>query len=294
MSNKKKVLVILGPTASGKSDLGVRLAKKFKGEVISADSRQVYKGLNVGTGKITRKEMLGVKHHLLDVVEPKKQFTVAQYQTLGQAALEQIYLKNRLPIVVGGTGFYIDALAQGVVLPDVPPNKKLRAKLAHKTNAYLFNLIRRKDPRRAGALDPNNKVRLIRAIEVVEALGKVPQLKSKPNNNFIYVGLKPSDLDKRIKERLIKRLPGMIREGHRLREKGLSYKRMNELGLEYRYLALYLQGKLSKEEMSEKLYFAIRQFSKRQMTWFKRNKKIKWFKPEEYREIEKYIRAMLG
>jgi tRNA dimethylallyltransferase len=293
MSNKKKVLVILGPTASGKSDVGVRLAKKFKGEIISADSRQVYKGLNIGTGKITRSEMEGIKHHLLDVVEPNKQFTVAQYQTLGQAALEQVALKNKVPIIVGGTGFYIDALATGVVLPDVPPNKKLRAKLANKTNAYLFNLIRKKDPQRAKQLDPNNKVRLIRALEIIEALGRVPELKSRPNNNFIYIGLKPSDLDKKIKERLLKRIPGMIREGRKLHQQGLSYKRMNELGLEYRYTAHYLQGRISKDEMAEKLYFAIRQFSKRQMTWFKRNKKIKWFKPQEYREIEKYLRTVL-
>jgi tRNA dimethylallyltransferase len=293
LRTRKKVLVILGPTASGKSDLGVKLARKFKGEIISADSRQVYKGLNIGTGKITRAEMRGVKHYLLDVVEPKKQFTVAQYQTLGQAALEQIALKNKLPIIVGGTGFYIEALTNGVVLPDVPPNRKLRAKFANKTNTYLFNLIRKKDPKRASALDPNNKVRLIRALEIIEALGKVPELKSKPNKNFVYIGLKPINLDKMIKDRLLKRAPGIIKEGRKLREKGLSYRRMHELGLEYRYVALFLQGKISKKDMIEKLYFAIRQFSKRQMTWFKRNKRIQWFKPEDYKEIEKYARAML-
>lgn len=291
--SRNKVLVILGPTASGKSDLGVRLAKKFKGEIVSADSRQVYKGLNVGSGKITRKEMRGVKHYLLDVVEPKKHFNVAQYQTLGQAALEQIALKNKLPVVVGGTGFYIEALAGGVVLPDVPPNKKLRTELAKKTNTYLFNLVRKKDSKRAKALDPNNKVRLIRALEIIEALGKVPQLKAKPTNNFVYIGLKPNDLDERIKKRLSKRLSAMIREGVKLHKQGLSYKRMHELGLEYRYIALHLQGRLSKAEMAEKLYFAIRQFSRRQMTWFRRNKKIKWFEPKEYKEIEKYARAML-
>jgi tRNA dimethylallyltransferase len=250
----------------------------------------------VGTGKISRQEMRGVKHYLLDVVEPKQQFSVSDYKTLASNSLQYIIRKNKLPIVVGGTGFYIDALSGRETFPDVPPNKKLRAKLAKKNNTYLFNLIRKKDPKRAKNLDPNNKVRLIRALEIIEALGKVPKItnnKQLTTYNFVFIGLKPADLDRRIKERLLKRIPGMIQEGKGLRQKGLSYKRMNELGLEYRYIALYLQGKISKEEMAEKLYFAIRQFSKRQMTWFKRNKKIKWFKPDEYKEIEKYARAML-
>lgn len=291
-----KVLVIVGPTASGKSDLGVRLAQRFKGEVISADSRQVYKGLNVGTGKITRQEMRGVKHHLLDVASPKQHFTVADYQKIAENNLRYIVSYGKLPIVVGGTGFYIDALACKETFPDVPPNKKLRTKLAQYSNDTLFKLIRKKDPRRAKTLDPNNKVRLIRALEIIEALGKVPKITSNKQlttYNFIYIGLIPANLDKRIRERLLKRLPAMIREGIRLHRQGLSYKRMHELGLEYRYLAFYLQGKLNKQEMAEKLYFAIRQFAKRQMTWFKRNKKIEWFKPEDYKKIEKYARAML-
>lgn len=299
----KKVLVILGPTASGKSDLGVRLAKKFKGEIISADSRQVYKSLNIGSGKITRKEMRGVKHHLLDVADPKKQFTVVEFVKEANKALTMIYHSAHLPMIVGGTGFYIDALAGKIPLPDVPPDRKLRARLAKRSNTYLFNLLRRKDPKRAKSIDPMNKVRLIRALEIVAALGHVPKNKSykPPAYSFIYIGLLPKNLDARIRERLKKRLPAMIAEGRRLRARGLSYKRMHELGLEYRHIALFLQGKVSKEEMAEKLYYAIRQFSRRQMTWFKRNKKIKWFtlsrakgfKPEEYRKIEKYIHKKL-
>lgn len=290
---KSKVLVILGPTASGKSALGVRIAKKFKGEIISADSRQVYKGLNIGSGKITRKEMQGVKHHLLDIADPKKRFSVADYQKLAERKLRYIAGKGKLPIVVGGTGFYIDALAGGVVLPEVPPNKKLRAKLAKRSNTSLFNLIRKKDPKRAKTLDPNNKIRLIRALEIIEVLGKVPRLKSRPRSNFIYIGLKPDDLDKRIKERLIKRLPGMISEGKRLHANGLSYKRMHELGFEYRYTALHIKGKISKDQLLEKAYIESRHYVNRQMSWFRRNKKIKWFKPEEYKEIEKYVKTKL-
>lgn len=290
----KKVLVILGPTASGKSDMAVRLAKKFKGEIISADSRQVYKGLDIGTGKITRGEMKGVPHHLLDIADPRRSFSVSQYKKLAEEERYFIESRNKLPIVVGGTGFYIDALAGSISLPEVPPNKKLREKLSKKTNTALFKMLLEKDRMRAKTIDPNNKVRLIRALEIVAALGKVPKIKTNPSNNFIYVGLKPDDLNERIYQRLKKRMTGMIKEAKELYKNGLSYKRMHELGLEYRYLAMFLQGKLTKEEMGEKLNIAIRQYSKRQMAWFKRNKKIKWFKPDEYKEIEKYVRNMLG
>ena len=266
----KKVLVIVGPTASGKSDLAVKLAKKFKGEVISADSRQVYKGLDIGTGKVTRKEMQGIPHHMLNVANPKKQFSVAQYQKQALKALETI--EN--PVVVGGTGFYIDALV-GMQLPEVPPNKKLRERLSKKSNTLLFKMLKKRDARRAKEIDPNNKVRLIRALEIIEALGKVPPLHQDSAGQaiqYIYIGLKPKDLEKKIYKRLIKRIPGIIRE-----TKKLSKKRAHELGLEYRFASLYLQKKLSKKEFIEKLHTAILQYSKRQMTWFKRNKKIKWY-----------------
>jgi len=294
MWNRNKVLVILGPTASGKSSLGVRLAKRLRGEIISADSRQVYKGLNVGSGKITHQEMKEVKHYLLDVADPKKQFTVADYQKLAEEKVRHIVQKDKLPIVVGGTGFYIDALTGNVSLPDVPPNKKLRARLAKETNTSLFKLLKQRDPKRARTIDPHNKVRLIRALEIVEALGKVPPVKHRVlDRRFIYIGIRPDDLDERIRTRLEKRFSGMIREGKQLHTKGLSYKRMYELGLEYRYIAMYLQGKLNKLDMLNELYKEIRRYSKRQMSWFKRNQRIKWFKPTQYKEIEKYVKQKL-
>lgn len=295
---KKKVLVILGPTASGKSDLAVHLAKKFKGEVISADSRQVYKSLNVGTGKITRKEMLGIPHHLLDVADSRNQFSASDFVTKAKQTLKLIEAKQTLPIIVGGTGFYIDALTTGMVLPPVPENKKLREKLSKKNNVALFKLLQKKDPRRAKSIDPQNKVRLIRALEIVEALGAVPKLKARSSKleayRYIYIGLKPEDLEKRIHTRLLKRMPKMILEAKKLlREKRLTYKRMHELGLEYRYIAMFLQDRLSKEEMTEELYKAIKKYAKRQMTWFKRNKEIKWYEPKETREIERVVKDFL-
>lgn len=272
----------------------MKLAKKFKGEIISADSRQVYKGLDIGSGKITRAEMKGVPHHLLDVADPKKAFSVSKYKELAETERKFIEERNRLPVVVGGTGFYIDALAGTVGFPDVPPNPKLREKLYKKTLTQLFGLLLKKDPRRAKTVDPNNKVRIVRALEIIEAIGKVPKIKSKAKDDFIYIGLLPDDLDERIRLRIKKRMPGMIAEAKKLRKDGLTYKRMHELGLEYRYLGLFLQGKLDKKQMEQELFFAIRQYAKRQMAWFKRNKKIKWFKPSEYKDILKHIQTHLN
>ncbi|MEK7176942.1 MAG: tRNA (adenosine(37)-N6)-dimethylallyltransferase MiaA [Patescibacteria group bacterium] len=284
---KKKILVILGPTASGKSALGVRLAKKFGGEIISADSRQIYRGLDIGTGKITKKEMRGVKHHLLDVASPKEQFSVAEYKKLAEEKINKI----KFPIVVGGTGFYIDALAGKASYPDVPPNKKLRKRLGQESADELFKILKKKDSRRAQTIDRHNKVRLIRALEIIEVLGQVPPILKFSRTSeyqFIYIGLRPDDLERRIYKRLVKRILGIIRE-----TKKLPFKRAYELGLEYRYAALYLKKKISKKEMVERLNRAIREYAKRQMTWFKRNKEIKWFKPEEYKKIEKFAKSRL-
>ena len=293
---QQKIFIIVGPTASGKSDLGVKLAKKFNGEIISADSRQVYKGLDIGTSKITRQEMQGVPHHLLDVADPRRQFSAAQYKVLAANSLQYIITNSKLPIIVGGTGLYIDALTGDVSFPDVEPNKKLREQLGKKSDEALFKMLKAKDPRRAKMIDPNNKARLIRALEIVKSLGKVPlcQPATSTHYKFVYIGLKPDNLDQRIYKRLVKRLGPMIREGKRLAKQGLTYRRMHELGLEYRYISLYLQGKTSQEEMEERLYTEIRRYAKRQMTWFKRNKEIKWFKPDKYKDIERYARRMLG
>lgn len=289
-------MVIVGPTASGKSDLAVRLAKKFNGEIISADSRQVYKGLDIGTGKITKREMKGIPHYLLDVANPKKQFSVSEYKKLTSDNIRYIVSYGKLPIVIGGTGFYIDTLTGRVNFPDVGPNQKLRERLDKKSTGELFEILKTKDPKRAQSIDSHNKVRLVRALEIIESLGHVPprQPAGSTSFDFIYIGLKPSNLDDRIYKRLLKRLNGMIREGKKLYTQGLSYKRMYELGLEYRHISMYLQNKISKQEMVDQLYTATRHYAKRQMTWFKRNKDIKWFEPTEYKKIEKYTKRMLG
>lgn len=279
---KQKVIVILGPTASGKSAYAVRLARKIGGEVISADSRQVYKGLDIGTGKITKKEMRGVPHHLLDIAPPKRVFNAQHFVEYGRAAIEDILKRSKVPIICGGTGFYIDALLGRVPLPNVPPNPELRRKLASKTAPQLFKMLKKMDRRRAKKIDRHNPVRLVRAIEIAKKLGKVPVAKPQTLPFHVeWIGLNPGDtiLRDKIHKRLNQRMKaGMLREAKQLHAKGLTYKRMHELGLEYRYLALLLQKKIAKQEMLRQLESHIWDYSRRQLRYWKRNPDITWKK----------------
>jgi len=278
---KPRVIVILGQTSTGKSDLAVKIAKKVGGEIISADSRQVYKGLNLGTGKITKKEMEGIPHYLLDVASAKNRFTVSDYKKLADKKIKEIITRGKVPIICGGTGFYIDAVVNDIVFPEVPPNEKLRKILDKKTVSELFKMLKKIDANRAKNIDSKNKVRLIRAIEIAKALGKVPKISTKKSEyDFLKIGLSlPSHvLKEKIEKRLLARIKsGMVKEIQNLHKKGLSWKRMQELGLEYRYVSLYLENKITKEEMLQKLNSEIYKYAKRQMTWFKKDKETKWF-----------------
>ena len=306
MQTTTKALVIVGPTSSGKSALAVALARKFGGEVISADSRQVYKGLDIGTGKITKREMRGVSHHLLDVASPKKLFTAHDFKGFASQCIAQIASRNKLPIVTGGTGFFIDALVGRISLPNVPINLGLRDRLEKKTAEQLFLMLKKRDPERAKTIDRHNRRRLVRALEIVYALGKVPK-----NNDlvgrysgydilWIGISLAKPELDKNISVRLFARLRqgfggqarirgGMVAEARRLHANGLSYKRMDSLGLEYRWLALLLQKKISRGEFEDMLLRDIRRYAKRQITYWKRNKEIRWFNPRNMREIYRLV-----
>ncbi|MEK7542893.1 MAG: tRNA (adenosine(37)-N6)-dimethylallyltransferase MiaA [Patescibacteria group bacterium] len=297
----RKLIIILGPTASGKSDLAVEMAKRHNGEVISADSRQVYRGMDIGTGKIPRDTThyslptthyfhKGIPHYLLDVANPKAPptggFTVAQYQKLARKALEDIWKRGKLPIICGGTGFYIQAVVDGLALPEVKPNPLLRKKLAEKTTDELFAMLKKKDKARAKAIDSKNRVRLIRALEIAEALGKVPKLKLQPiEADVLTFGIKKekAELEKLILKRLIYRVEkeGMLQEISKLHKNGVSWKRLESFGLEYRYGALLLQNKISRDEFMRQLAHAINQYAKRQMTWFRRDKRILWTKNEK-------------
>lgn len=262
-----------GPTATGKSDKAVSLALENNGEIISADSRQIYKGLDIGSGKITKKETRGIPHHMLDVASPARTYSVAQFQKKATAHITDILKRGKSPIVCGGTGFYIDALIYGSEFPKVKANQQLRKELNKKTAEELFAILKNKDPRRAKEIDPKNKVRLIRALEIIESLGVVPKVQKKLQYKVEYVYLDyPDDiLKERIHIRLLKRMKqGMVREAKKLHTQGLSFSRMEKLGLEYKYLALLLQKKISKKEFLEQLESAIWHYAKRQRTWFKK------------------------
>lgn len=327
MSTKPKIIVILGQTASGKSELAVKIAlrlgsgqakKRFNingAEIISADSRQVYKGLDIGSGKITKKEMQGIKHHLLDVANPKRVFTVSQYQKLAKKAIQKILAKNKVPIICGGTGLYIDALIYDYYLPEVAPQLKLRKELEKLSTEKLFEKLQKLDSRRAKNIDKNNRRRLIRALEIVLTTGKKVGIfrqaqDKKLSYDFLKIGIKksPEELKDLIKKRLSRRLKqGMIEEVKNLHKKQkISWQRLDNLGLEYRYVSRYLRGMLSKPrsrasslrgraEMIEMIEKESWQYAKRQMTWFKRDKNIHWISKtdEAIKLVENFLSQSL-
>ncbi|HEX7724654.1 MAG TPA: tRNA (adenosine(37)-N6)-dimethylallyltransferase MiaA [Candidatus Paceibacterota bacterium] len=285
-TTKPKLLVIVGPTASGKSDLAVELALTFNGEVVSADSRQVYTGLDIGTGKITETEMKGVPHYCLDIADPKDRFTAMHWKQAAEAAVSDIISRGKLPIICGGTGFYISSLIDDLGFPEVEADAEEQNKLEQMSVEALFEELKKLDPARAATIDLKNKRRLSRAIIIARSLGAVPEI-SKPTEakyDVIIIGIKPSDsvLRDRINRRLDARMKaGMLEEVRALHEKkGLSFERMDELGLEYRYLAQHLQNQITLYDAMHLLATRIWQYSKRQMTWFKRDNRIQWTTPE--------------
>ncbi|MEO8638188.1 MAG: tRNA (adenosine(37)-N6)-dimethylallyltransferase MiaA [Candidatus Taylorbacteria bacterium] len=285
---KQKIIVILGPTASGKSDLAVKMARTFNGEIISADSRQVYKGLNLGSGKISAREMHRIPHHLLDVANPKKRFSVESFKNLARVKIKEIAERGNVPIICGGTGFYIQTLIDNTNFPEVAPNPKLRKKLGLQSASRLFSMLKKLDYVCASTIDPRNKVRLIRAIEIAKSLGHVPKITQSSPYDSLQIGIDLPDkvLKEKISDRLLARLrKGMIREVINLRKKGLSWKRLDELGLEYRFISRYLRKIITREEMIQSIQIESWHFAKRQRTWFRKNKRIMWFRPGEKRKI---------
>ncbi|MFA6608402.1 MAG: tRNA (adenosine(37)-N6)-dimethylallyltransferase MiaA [Candidatus Paceibacterota bacterium] len=274
MKQNPKIIVVAGPTASGKSDFAVELALKNNGEIISADSRQLYKGLDIGTGKITEEEMKGVKHHMLSVYELGEDVSVARFARDAYIILEDILSRGKTPIICGGTGQYIDALIYDTSIPHVEPNQKLRAELEKKTTEELFNELITKDPKRAEKIDKHNRVRVIRALEIINLLGHVP-IQSEPKliyDTKIYL-MNPTRelLRERITKRLEKRLAhGMTDEVKSVMEKGYTSDTMKKFGLEYVTIARYLENKIDEEEMKKELITKSMQYAKRQQTWNKK------------------------
>ena len=280
----QNLIVILGTNASGKSELGIRLAKHLGGEVVSADSRQIYRGLDLGSGKVTPTQAGSVKHHLIDVADLSEYYSLAQYQRAAYGTIDAICAAGKRPLLVGGTGLYIIAVVEGYELVDVPPNEPLRAELEGLPLAELVERLEKSDPDAASGIDKSNRRRLIRAIEIAAAgRAHTAARKSCPRYNCLQLGLTwPREiLEQRIEKRLRERLAnGMIEEVDGLRSRGVSDTRLEKLGLEYRYITRYLRGDLGTvEDLCRELGIAIRQFAKGQLTWFKRNRRIIWLDP---------------
>ena len=296
--SKPKVIAIVGPTASGKTSLSIEVAEKINGEVISADSRQVYIGMDIGTGKVTAEEMRGIPHHLIDIVDPTVIYTGSDFLRDAGKALNQILERDLTPIIAGGTFFYLDLLGGKMQAPPVEPNEDFRNSLAHFKDDELFAQLQDKDQKRASAIDPFNRRRLIRALEVIEALGIVPEnTPTESPYEWLIVGIETDrvDLRKKIHDRLLARLEsGMIAEIETLLKKGVSFERLDDLGLEYRYIGQYLQNNLTYDEMVTELETKIGQYAKRQMTWLKRDAEIKWFSSENREAIFTRINEFLA
>jgi tRNA dimethylallyltransferase len=288
-----KLLSIVGPTATGKSDLAVYLAESFGGEVVSADSRQVYKGLNIGSGKVTKEEMRSIPHHLLDVSDVRDEYTVSHFKKDATAAIEMIHRKQELPILCGGSGFWVDTVSRGLQIPNVPPNYDLRHELSTKTPQELFVILTSLDSRRASEIDQNNPYRLIRAIEIATALGQVPPKVFSSPYDLLTIGITDAKdvLDGRIEKRLDARIAeGMIEEVRNLLIDGTAPERLIALGLEYRHITLFLTHQYeSVDAMRNALLSDIVHFAKRQMTWFKRHEDIHWIKPGEWEQAKKIV-----
>ncbi|MFA5070652.1 MAG: tRNA (adenosine(37)-N6)-dimethylallyltransferase MiaA [Patescibacteria group bacterium] len=289
---KQKLIIVMGPTASGKSSLGIDLAKKYNGIIISADSRQVYKGMDLGTAKVTSREMKGIPHFLLDVISPRQQYNVVQFRKEALKVIKKYQTKKNI-FVVGGSPFYIESLINPRDTFDIPPDFKWRKKLAKLSANQLFSRLKKLNPQKAEEVDKNNPRRLIRAIEIAKA---------KPSKNkaekidfeVLKIGLSLprqklyEKIDKRVDLRFKK---GMIDEVKKLKKFGLTWKRLEAFGLEYRYIARYLKGVLPKEEMIQQLKYAIHDFTRRQLTWFRKDKAIHWIKNKK--QAEKLINIFL-
>ena len=283
--DKPKVVAVVGTNASGKSALGVRLAKTFDGEIISADSRQVFRGLDLGSGKITPEEMQGVPHYLIDVREPGEFFSMADFQKLSYEKIDEIHARGHLPMIVGGTGLYVDSVLDGYLLSDKEPDLAYRAELEKLTTLMLYAKL--------VSLVPDVQVERIH-----DGDDAVPAKKARFDSLRLGVSWPRDVLAKRIDERIDMRLEqGMIEEVQRLMDEGASVDFLLGLGLEYRFITQYLIGEIpDKDDMLAQLAHAIKKFAKRQMTWFRRNPDIIWLdmQGDAYGqacgEIEKFLK----
>lgn len=295
MEVKKPLLILTGPTAVGKTALSIQLAKQLNGEIISADSMQVYRGMDIGSAKVMPQEMDGVPHHLIDILDPKEEFNVARFQSLAKEAMDGIYRRGHLPIVVGGTGFYIQALLYDINFTENEDGSGIREELERlgeeKGNHYLHTMLAELDPESADAIHENNRKRVIRAIEYYRLTGqKISEhneqehAKESPYDFFYYVlACDRALMYNRIEQRVDLMLEqGLVEEVQRLKAQGCARGLVSMQGLGYKEILDYLDGLTTLEEAVSILKRDTRHFAKRQITWFKRERDVRWLYLEDF------------
>lgn len=289
--NLPKLIVIVGPTASGKTDLAIEIAKQVDGEIIQADSRTIYCEMNIGTGKPD------YPHFGIDLVNPDEDFTVAEFKAYAEEKIFEMVKRGKVPILAGGTGLYVSAIVNNLDLTDAPPNLELRRELESLSDDDLRSRLERTDPEAFASIDVQNRRRLLRAIEIVESTGKSlneQQTKGKPKFDVLMIGI---DIDRKVlNDRINRRVDRMIESGlvdevKKLKEKyGCEVNAMTGIG--YRQMCSFLDGSISLKESVEEIKHATRQYAKRQMTWWRRDVRIKWIKTNE--EAAKLVNGFLG
>lgn len=291
-----KLIVILGPTASGKTDLAVKLAREFDGEIVSADSRQIYREMDIGTNKTISSQQLVARQHMIDVASPNEEFALAQYKEKALKMIKDIHNRGKIPFLVGGTGLYIQAIVDNLQIPKVAPNKALRERLEKLKLAKLLEMLKKVDSQAAEVIDSSNKRRLIRALEVSLGTGKAfssVQSKGKPFFDCLQIGIKipREELYKKINKRVDEMIEeGLADEVKKLKEK-YSCALPSMSGIGYKELCNFFKGKNDLNEAIRLIKRNTRRYARRQMTWFRRDKRIRWIEKRE--QTKNLIREFL-
>lgn len=295
MKNKENLFILIGPTAIGKTELSIDLGKRMNGEIISADSMQIYKYMDIGSAKVTKEEMAGVEHHLIDILYPDEEFTVSNYKDRATDLISAINQTNKLPIVAGGTGLYINSLVYNLNFAEVAPNDNIRSRwesLANeKGNQFIHNELAKIDNHSSERISPNDRKRIIRALEIYETTGKTMSEYNKnfripiEDYNLVMIGL---NMDRaKLYDRINRRVDimiedGLIEEVRNLVSRGYTKDLVSMKGIGYKEIILYLDDILSLEESIELIKRKTRNYAKRQLTWFRGDSRIRWMNIDDY------------
>lgn len=302
MKNKENLFILIGPTAIGKTDLSIKLAQMMNGEIISADSMQIYKYMNIGSAKVTKDEMQGVQHHLIDCIYPDEDFTVANYKNEASSLISNINKEGKLPILAGGTGLYINSIVYDLQFTEVPPSQSIRSQLELLSNEDLHKELKKIDNISADKLNVNDRKRVIRALEIYKSTGKTMSEYNKnfrienQDYNLVMIGL---NMDRaRLYDRINRRVDiminsGLIDEVKGLLEMGYNKNLVSMQGIGYKEIVMYLEGEMSLDDSISLIKQKSRNYAKRQLTWFKRDERIKWMNLDDYSDLEQLSKDII-